>query len=172
MIKILMGMMLTWLASTLAFATQPKKSFFNDIAAKYQEIESQLFFPYPLTLKDKKITSNEVRRLVHLLKSIFVGLSGNYSASANSNYGPVMGVQFPTRFGFRLWGGLNRGRTMDLKRDYDMDAKFNGINGHRIGIGVHLTGDLSMDLEYQVIKESESADNKSYIMSLSVPISL
>ena len=100
-------------------------------------------------------------------------MSGNYSTGPSySNYGPVMGIQFPYRNGFRIWGGLNQGRTMDLKRDYVMDTKVSGINGHRVGIGIKLKGDLSLDLEYQTIDGEQSVQNNSYIMSLSVPLTL
>lgn len=110
---------------------------FSYTAVNFEKSESHLTVPYPLKLSSVQIIKIETRRLIHFLKRAFVGVSANYSTGPSySNYGPVMGFQFPTRIGLRLWGGLSQGRTMDLKKDYVMDAKVSGINGHRVGVGI------------------------------------
>ena len=134
---------------------------------------SELTVPYPLLQNPSQIIQKETRRIIHFLKRAFIGFGANYTSErTHSNYGPVIGFQFPSKAGVRLWGGMSQSRSMDLKRDYAMDERFSGVNGHRIGIGVKLSGDLSLDLEYQTINGDQSKKNNSYTMSLSVPLNL
>ena len=159
--------------STMADADRSKDFFSHGTEYDVGKMESHLNIPFPLKLTSTQIISRETRRLIHFLKRVFVGVSANYSTGRSySNYGPVIGIQFPTRIGLRLWGGMSQGRTMDLKKDYVMDAKVSGINGKRIGVGIKLREELSLDLEYQTIDGEQSVQNNSYIMSLSVPFSL
>lgn len=164
--------LILFLLSANSFAGR-KPSFHHYSSLEFRPVESRLTIPYPMKLTSSQIIKKETRRLIHFLKRVFVGVSGNYSTGPSySNYGPVLGIQFPFLNGFRLWGGLNQGRTMDLQKDYVMDAKVSGTNGHRVGIGMKLAGDLSVDLEYQTIDGEQSVLNNSYIMSLSVPLNL
>lgn len=165
--------MILFLFTTTAFAVSRKPSFHHYSSMEFKKVEPRLNVPFPLNLSSARIIQKEARRLVHFLKRAFVGINAHYSSGRTySNYGPVVGVQFPSRTGLRLWGGMNQGRTMDLKKDYAMDSKVSGINGHRVGVGVKLGGDLSLDLEYQTIDGEQSVQNNSYIMSLSVPMNL
>lgn len=126
-----------------------------------------------MKLSSGQIVVKEVRRIIHFLKRAFVGVDANYTTGRSyGNYGPIVGIQFPSRIGMRVWGGMSQGRTMDLKRDHDMNEKMSGINGRRVGIGFKLSGDLSLDLEYQTINGQQNVKNNSYIMSLSAPLDL
>ena len=160
--------MILCLISFLGGAASRKPSFHHYSSAKFANVEQRLTIPYPLKLSSGQIIAKESRRFVHFLKRAFVGVSANYSSGPSySNYGPVVGIQLPN---LRVWGGMSQGRTMDLKRDYVMDSKISGINGKRVGLGIKLVGDLSLDLEYQTIDGEQSVQNNSYIMSLSAPL--
>ncbi len=144
------------------------------VIASLQEYSAEkLVIPYPLKLTTLEVAEKETRRLIHFLKRAFVGLSATYTTGlSDSNYGPVVGIQFPSRVGLRIWGGMSQSRTMDMKRDYDLDSKMSGVNGRRIGIGMKLAGDLRVDLQYQTIDGDQSVRNHLTILSISVPINL
>lgn len=170
MSKFLLWLMLCLLPSLTG--ASPKTSFYRYSSMDFGQREPRSIIPFPLKLTAQTL-EGEARRLFHFLKRAFIGLSAHYSkGQAYSNLGPVVGIQLPTPFGLRFWAGMNQGRTMDLKRDYMMDAKMSGINGHRVGVSVKLKGDLSLDLEYQTIDGEESARNNALILSLSSPLNL
>ncbi len=165
MLKISLVCFLVFLSTSAPSATYT--------AVNFEKHESHLIVPYPMKLSAIQIVKMETRKLIHFLKRAFVGVSANYSTGPSySNYGPVIGIQLPSRIGLRLWGGLSQGRTMDMQKDYIMDSKASGFNGHRVGMGIKLKGDLNLDLEYQTIDGQQSARNNSYLMSLSVPLNL
>lgn len=138
----------------------------------------------------------------HVMESLFIGADGRYSfpnfkekklemdTDAKSwNVGPVVGIQMPTTFGLRVWGGYIAAGELDPDRDNSVDVKFKSGQGFRVGAGVKL-GIVSVNAEYQKIKydktEIESVgvfnpgsethktdlDNESLVLSASFPIGI
>jgi hypothetical protein len=136
----------------------------------------------------------------HVADILFVGADLRYSkptykdstvnseaASSAYNYAPVVGVQTPL-FGIRVWGAYVLGGELAPEEDKGVQMKFSDPKGYRIGAGIHFLL-VSINLEYQDLKYDKTTlekagpltgidmsgnklTNKSYIVSVSMPIAL
>lgn len=139
---------------------------------------------------------------VHIRESVFLAADGRYNwtkfddgrtginADATGwNYGPVLGVQLPWVVGLRVWGGYIMDGEINPDKDNGIDAKFEDGKGYRVGAGFKLAM-VSLNLEYQDMTFEKTKveqaggfnsgaslsnvelDNKSWILSVSMPLSL
>jgi hypothetical protein len=139
---------------------------------------------------------------MHVYESFFVGADARYSfltfkdnklhqdTDAKAwNVGPVVGVQMPTMFGLRVWGGWIVASEVDPDMDKNVNEKFESGQGYRIGAGVKLSV-VSLNIEYQKINYSKTRledvgvftantvrdnvelDNDSMVLSVSFPIAI
>lgn len=120
---------------------------------------------YSSPLSDSSGTANglglSARLGVHFLDVVFAGLDGRYSMprfkdpsyNANAtayNWGPVVGIQTPV-VGLRVWAGYIWGGEFNPEASGNLDVKFSGASGYRIGAGFRVAV-VSLNLEYQQIK--------------------
>lgn len=137
-----------------------------------------------------------------VVQTVFAGVDARYSipkledTSLNQdvkskawNAGPMVGIQMPTPIGLRLWGSWILAGQLDPDKDKGVDEKFKSGNGFRLGGGFRFAL-ISLNAEYQYIKYDEteiqeagiftpgyttdniSLTNKSFILSVSIPIGL
>ncbi len=168
----------------------------------YEQGESNIDYPAPFGGSDGDIEGFGVgaRLGVHVWESVFLGADARYSKprfdnddpdfstdATAYNFGPVVGVQMPTLLGLRVWGNYIMGGELDLEERNSVDLKLKNASGYRVGAGVKL-GPVSLNLEYQQVEydkaelqdagifsgstDNVDADIKSYIVSVSFPISL
>ncbi len=107
------------------------------------------------------------------------------STSTSFNHGPVVGIQTPL-IGLRVWGSYILGGELNPEESNNVDLKFAGAQGYRVGAGLQLIL-LSLNLEYQDLSygsttvekfgpfavnasDNTSLKNKSYIVSVSFPL--
>ena len=138
----------------------------------------------------------------HGYNTVFLAVDGRYSmptfkdnqlnqnADAKAwNIGPVVGMQMPTPFGLRVWGGWIMAGGMDVDKSQNVKEEFTSGNGYRIGAGVKLSV-VSVNIEYQSIKYDETKlseigpfnvnetfsnvnlKNDSMILSVSFPLAI
>jgi hypothetical protein len=138
---------------------------------------------------------------IHAFGTLFAGIDGRYSrpqfkdsafnydaTAVSTNWGPVVGVQMPL-LGLRAWGSYVLGGVLDPAESNNIDVKFDGASGFRLGAGIHILI-VSLNLEYQELKYSgftleklgpfnTNADfssvklqNKSWILSASLPLEM
>lgn len=109
------------------------------------------------------------------------------SSAAAYNFGATVGAQTPV-VGLRVWGSLLLGSGLDPDKSNNVDFKFTGGNGYRVGVGFYVAV-VSVNLEFQHLNynttveefgpfdvnqsfdDSDLTDN-AYILSVSFPISL
>lgn len=134
--------------------------------------------------------------------TVFAGVDARYSIpkfkdsslnqdikSKSWNGGPLLGIQMPTPLGLRLWGSWILAGELDPDKDKGVDEKFKSGNGFRVGGGLRVAM-VSLNAEYQYIKYDETQiqevgvftpgyttnnialKNKSFILSVSIPIGL
>ncbi len=192
---------LTLLTSFAAYA-ENKGGVFVEPMLTYESGTSKVDFPAPAGSSDSDISGFGVgaRLGFHIQEVVFLGIDGRYSMPTYENddtnidtrataynIGPVVGVQMPTDLGIRLWAGYIMAGQMDVEKDEGLDLKFKDASGYRVGGGIKLAS-VSLNLEYQEIKYSETeledagfftgstrdvdASNKSFILSVSFPISI
>ena len=135
-------------------------------------------------------------------QTVFAGVDGRYSIpklkdttlnqdikSKAWNAGPMVGIQMPTPVGLRIWGSWILAGQLNPDLDKGVDEKFKNGKGFRLGGGFRV-GLISLNAEYQYIKYDETKiqgsgvftpgfttsgialKNKSFIMSISIPIGL
>jgi hypothetical protein len=181
-----------------------KGGFFVEPMLTYERGEGEVDFPQPINSSDTDVNGFGVgaRLGFHVFESIFIGADGRYSmpkfedtsidqkTDAKAwNYGPVLGIQMPTAFALRIWGGYIMDGELDPDKDRNVDMKFSDGKGYRVGAGIKL-GFVSLNLEYQDMKYEKTKieeagvftpgystrnielDNSSWILSASFPISL
>lgn len=161
-------------------------------------------FPSPINSADTELDGFGVgaRFGGHVYETVFLALDGRYSmptfkdhkinqdADAKAwNVGPVIGMQMPTPFGLRIWGGWIIAGSVDVDKSQNVKEEFKSGSGYRVGAGVKL--DLvSINIEYQKIKydntvieevgvftpNSNRGDveltNEAMVLSVSFPIAI
>ena len=120
-------------------------------------------FPSPISSADTEIDGFGVgaRFGGHVYNTVFLAVDGRYSipkfkdnkinqdADAKAwNVGPVIGMQMPTLFGLRIWGGWIIAGGIDVDRSKNVKEEFKSGQGYRIGAGVKLAL-ASINVEYQ-----------------------
>ena len=185
-----------------AIAAENKGGLFIEPMLTYETGTSEVDFPAPVNSSDSNVDGFGVgaRLGFHIFESMFVGLDGRYSlltyknddtdidtdASAY-NFGPVVGFQTPTDLGIRVWASYIMDGQIDPDKDQGVDLKFKDGSGYRVGAGIKLSS-VSLNLEYQQMHYDKTelqnagifsgstnnvdADNSSYILSVSFPITL
>ena len=202
MTKRILPLALIAIFSQGAFAETKDGGLFVEPMLTYEKGESDVDYPAPFgdAKGDVEGFGAGARLGFHIMESLFIGADGRYSkvdfdnddpdfkADASAyNYGPVVGIQMPTEIGLRVWGNYIMGGQMDLDEKNDVDLKLKEASGYRVGAGVKL-GPVSLNVEYQQITYDKTeledagifsgstndidADIKSYILSVSFPISL
>lgn len=135
----------------------------------------------------------------HVYESVFIGADGRYSkpkydssalggdADADAyNLGLTVGAQTPVA-GLRVWGTYLLGGELNPAEINGADIKWKDLKGYRVGVGLYV-GVVSINAEYQDAKydsltvekagpisgntDSIKGDDKSYILSVSFPISI
>lgn len=175
---------------------------FIEPGVTYEQGNGKLDLPSPI--EDNKADVNGfglmARLGFHIADSFFFAVDGRYSRpqvknddykadSTAYNYGLTAGLQTPTPLGIRLWGTWIAGGQLDPEKDQNLDLKYKGANGYRVGAGVNVAM-VSLNLEYQAItyKDAElqsigpfnpgenlnnsEATNNSWILSASFPFNL
>lgn len=138
----------------------------------------------------------------HVWESVFVAVDGRYSMPSFKdnkinqdvdakawNVGPVVGVQMPTLFGLRVWGGWIVAGEADPEKGQNVDVRFESGSGYRVGAGIKMSV-VSLNVEYQKIKYSETRfeslgpiaandvrqdselENDSMVLSVSFPLAI
>jgi len=138
----------------------------------------------------------------HVYETVFLAVDGRYSipkfkdnqlnqdADAKAwNIGPVVGMQMPTPFGLRVWGGWILAGGVDVDRSQSVKEEFKSGMGYRIGAGVKLAL-VSLNIEYQKVKYDETVieevgiftpnstrndvelTNEAMVLSVSFPIAI
>jgi hypothetical protein len=111
----------------------------------------------------------------------------NGSANAiHTNYGITVGAQTPL-LGIRVWGTYILDGSLDPERISNVDVKYTGYKGYRVGGGIYFTI-LSINYEYQEAKyatanleelgpfsnlgafSNTDATDKRHILSVSFPL--
>ncbi|MEA9355735.1 outer membrane beta-barrel protein [Bacteriovorax sp. PP10] len=161
-------------------------------------------FPSPINSADTELDGFGVgaRFGGHVYNTIFLAVDGRYSipkfkdnkinqdADAKAwNVGPVVGMQMPTPFGLRVWGGWIVAGGVDVDKSQNVKEEFKSGQGYRIGAGVKLAL-VSLNIEYQKIKydntvieevgvftpNSNRGDieltNEAMVLSVSFPIAI
>jgi hypothetical protein len=161
-------------------------------------------FPSPINSADTELDGFGVgaRFGGHVYNTIFVAADGRYSipkfkdnkinqdADAKSwNVGPVVGMQMPTPFALRVWGGWIVAGGVDVDKSQNVKEDFKSGQGYRIGAGVKLAV-ASFNIEYQKIKYDNTVieevgvftpnttlggvelTNEAMVLSVSFPIAL
>ena len=190
------------LTSFSALAAEKTGGVFIEPMLTYESGSSDVNFPSPAGSSESEFDALGVgaRLGFHVHEAVFLGIDGRYSAveyenddtdidtdGESYNLGPVIGFQMPTTLGLRLWASYIMAGEMDLEKDNGIDATFEDASGYRLGAGIKLAM-VSLNLEYQHIEYDKTtlkdagffsgstnnvdADNKSYILSVSFPISL
>ncbi|MEK2687738.1 hypothetical protein [Bdellovibrio sp. GT3] len=167
----------------------------------YQTGDVNVSYPAPLndSKEDLKGFGLGLRFGVHVWESLFLGADGrfakpNYDSSAlngdgsSDSYdaGVTLGVQTPL-YGIRVWGTYILTGGLNPEEISGVDVKFNDLKGYRIGAGIYVKS-VSINLEYQdATYDSTTIENagplsgnldgiegrnKSYIVSLSFPVTL
>lgn len=198
-VKLVLG--LAVLTSFSAYA-ESKGGLFVEPMVTYESGTGDVDFPAPAGSSESDIEGFGLGARVgfHIHEIVFLGVDGRYSMPTYKNddtnidtdataynYGPVVGIQMPTDLGIRVWGGYIMGGEMDLEKDQGIDLKFKDATGYRVGGGIKL-GPVSLNLEYQQMEYAEAelqdagfftgttnkvdSTNKSYILSVSFPISI
>lgn len=161
-------------------------------------------FPSPFNSADTELDGFGVgaRFGGHVYESVFLAVDGRYSmptfkdnkikqdADAKSwNVGPVVGMQMPTPFGLRVWGGWIMAGGVDVDKSQNVKEEFKSGQGYRIGAGVKLAM-VSLNVEYQKIKYDDTKieevgiftpnttrsdvelTNEAMVLSVSFPLAL
>lgn len=161
-------------------------------------------FPSPFSSADTELDGFGVgaRFGGHVYETVFLAVDGRYSipkfkdnklnqdADAKSwNVGPVVGMQMPTPFGLRVWGGWIMAGAVDVDKSEGVKEEFKSGMGYRIGAGVKLAL-VSLNIEYQKVKYDETAidevgiftpnttrgdvelTNEAMVLSVSFPIAI
>lgn len=200
--KILALTTLCFLGAAPALAADSKGGLFVEPVLTYETGDADVNFPSPFGSTDSEISGFGVgaRLGFHVAEIVFLGVDGRYSMLSYKNddtnidtdataynLGPVVGIQMPTDFGLRVWGGLVMAGSMDVEKDQRIDLKFKDASGYRVGAGIKLAS-VSLNLEYQEIEydETENQDGgvfsgntnnidqeyQAYILSVSFPLSI
>ncbi len=190
------------LTSFSALAADSKGGVFIEPMLTYESGTSEVSFPSPAGNSESDFDAIGIgaRLGFHVHEAIFLGIDGRYSKvefenddtdidtdGSSYNLGPVIGFQMPTTLGLRVWASYVMAGEMDLDEDRDIDVTFKDISGYRVGAGIKLAM-VSLNLEYQNVEYDKvtvkdagffsgstnnvDAENKSYILSVSFPISL
>lgn len=167
----------------------------------YQTGNVNINWPAPLKDSDESLKGFGlgVRLGGHIYESVFIGVDGRYakptydssalgaSGSADAyDAGVTLGVQTPL-YGIRVWGTYILTGTLNPEEIKGVDAKFSDLKGYRVGAGIYVKS-VSINLEYQDAKydtttiekagplsgnlDGIDGHNKSYILSLSFPVTL
>lgn len=185
-----------------ALAAEKAGGVFVEPMLTYESGTSEVSFPSPAGNSESDFDAVGIgaRFGFHIHEAIFLGVDGRYSQvdyenddtniktdGESYNLGPVVGFQMPTTLGLRVWASYIMAGELDLDEDQGIDATFEDASGYRVGAGIKLSM-VSLNLEYQHIEYDKTtlkdagffsgstsnvdADNKSYILSVSFPISL
>jgi hypothetical protein len=138
----------------------------------------------------------------HINEIVFVAADGRYSRGSfklngnggyestthSHNWGITAGAQMPIA-GARLWASYIAGGMIDPNPSNQLDVKFSGATGWRIGVGFHILS-ISLNFEYQkmgygnlevqqfgpftnaTVFDGTELTNKSYIMSITFPVEI
>lgn len=161
-------------------------------------------FPSPFNSADTELDGFGIgaRFGGHVYNTIFIAIDGRYSIPTFKdnklnqdtdakawNLGPVVGMQMPTPFGFRIWGGWIVAGGVDVDRSQSVKEEFKSGQGYRLGAGVKLAL-ASVNIEYQKIKYDDTVieevgiftpnttrgdielTNEAMVLSVSFPIAL
>lgn len=178
-----------------------KGGLFVEPSVTYQTGKTTVSYPGPLNDSDEDVKGLGlgVRLGMHVYESVFLAADARYamptydssalgtSADATAyNAGVTLGVQTPLA-GIRVWGTYILAGELNPKDLNGFDVKFNDLKGYRVGAGIYV-GIVSLNVEYQDAKydsttiedagglsgnlDSVDGHDKSYILSVSFPVSL
>lgn len=179
-----------------------KGGLFIEPSLTYQWGDTTVSYPAPLDSSDEGVVGLGLgmRLGFHVYESLFLALDGRYawpeydSSAAGErvdaqayNAAATLGLQTPLA-GVRVWGSyIFAGELNPDSFDNGVDVKFRDMRGYRVGAGLYV-GTVSVNLEYQDADydntklqdagvftgttDSVSAEDRSYILSLSFPMAL
>jgi hypothetical protein len=178
-----------------------KGGLFIEPSLTYQAGKTTVSYPAPLSDSDEDVKGFGLglRLGFHVYESVFLAADARYAMptydssalgdSAEStayNAGVTLGVQTPLA-GIRVWGTYILAGELNPKEINGFDVKFNDLKGYRVGAGIYV-GIVSLNVEYQDAKydsttiedagglsgnlDSVDGHDKSYIVSVSFPVSL
>jgi len=193
--------------SGLSFAqdgTDNEGGLFVEPMLTWERGRGDVNLPSPFTSADTEIDGFGVGARLggHVYNTVFLAVDGRYSiptfkenrlnqdTDAKSwNVGPVVGMQMPTPFGLRIWGGWVMAGGIDVDRSQNVKEEFKSGQGYRLGAGVKLAL-ASINVEYQKIKYDETVfeevgvftpnttrgdvelTNEAMVLSVSFPIAI
>lgn len=187
--------------SSMASAEIKDGGIYLEPAITYQTGDTTVTYPGPFSDSTEKVKGLGlgVRLGMHVHETIFLAVDGRYarpnyessalngSADADaSNLGLTLGAQTPLA-GIRVWGTYILTGNLNPQEISGVDVKFNDFKGYRVGGGLYI-GSIGVNLEYQDAKydsttiekagpisgnlDSVKGSDKSYILSVSFPVSL
>lgn len=168
----------------------------------YEQSDVDIDYPAPFSSSTESVDGFGIgaRLGFHFAGIVFIAADARYShpqydssalsgkADAKSyNLGGTVGVQTPFA-GLRIWGTYIFDGVLDPETINSVDLKFKELEGYRVGVGLYVAV-VSINLEYQDAtydnttleqfgafnanaESSIEAQGKSYILSVSFPISI
>lgn len=148
-----------------AFGAEAYGGMMFEPGITYQMANTSVDYPSPLSNSTGRLNGFGVSAMlgVHLYDVFFAGLQGrygladfsdsstNYSASSNSyQWAPIVGFQTPV-VGLRVWAAYILGGDLDPAASGNVDVKFSGANGYRLGVGYRVSI-VSLNLEYEHLR--------------------
>lgn len=185
-------------------STDNEGGLFVEPMVTWERGRGDVNFPSPINSADTELDGFGIgaRFGGHVYNTIFLAVDGRYSIPTFKdnklnqdtdtkawNLGPVIGMQMPTPFGLRVWGGWIVAGGVDVDRSQNVKEEFKSGQGYRIGAGVKLAL-VSINIEYQKIKYDETVieevgiftpnttrsdvelTNEAMVLSVSFPIAL
>lgn len=185
-------------------STDNEGGLFVEPMVTWERGRGDVNFPSPINSADTELDGFGIgaRFGGHVYNTIFLAVDGRYSIPTFKdnklnqdtdtkawNLGPVIGMQMPTPFGLRVWGGWIVAGGVDVDRSQNVKEEFKSGQGYRVGAGVKLAL-VSINIEYQKIKYDETVieevgvftpnttrsdvelTNEAMVLSVSFPIAL
>ncbi|WII71599.1 outer membrane beta-barrel protein [Bdellovibrio sp. 22V] len=174
--------------------------FYIEPGITYERGDNELDWPAPLSSSTGNQTGFglNLKLGIHVNDVFFMGLDGSYSKpdfdnsatnydaeAVSTTYGAILGAQMPG-IGLRIWGGYIFGGDLDPDKSGDVDLKFTGAHGPKVGLGFRIFF-VSLNVEYMDLQYNESElqeagpvtgtfdedlKNKVGLISVSIPLTL
>lgn len=164
--------------SALVFADVDTGGFYVEPGLTYQIQQSTIHNPSPFNNSTAKVQGFGLMGRVgfHINDMFFVALDARYSipqykdsavsydtSATTYDLGPSVGVQMPIT-GLRVWATWIVNSELDPKGTSNVDYKFTGGQGYRVGVGFQVVM-VSLNLEYQQINYGNTNFQNASIFS-------
>ena len=199
--KLAIGIGLFWVPLQQVFATDSQIGFFTEPAFTYELGATTADYPSPFSHSSGRAEGFGLglRAGFHRKEYFFGGLDLRYARtqftdssidydakSVSTNWGPVIGMQMPA-VGMRFWATYVLGGELNPDGTNNLNIKFFGASGHRLGVGFRVFT-VGVNFERQQLKYDHGAlelfgpfpagstfddvdlSNSTWIVSVSFPL--